>query len=111
MKKSRVILISVVIFVTIWTGFLIRPQVPSEISGLRIGASVESVQSSLSWIKADAKDHNKTWWSGGRHQHRAGVTYRWSFDITFDEEGRLTKIDGRSYNDVTGILDKTYKLP
>ena len=89
---------------------MVRARVPQEILDIWLGQSVDAVRQAIPWLAWDSKDFNHTWLSGTASQSRLGVKYRWVFSVDLDHAGRVIHIDGRSYNEFMGLLDRKYNL-
>lgn len=110
--KKLVLLLLAVVFIGCPSGlWLAKARVPQAWQTLRIGDTVAAVRAKVPELKACEKDGGLgLWYHASRDVSRLGVSYRWRMDVTFDENGQLLYIDGRSYNDLTGLLDSDFKL-
>lgn len=89
---------------------LVRARVPADWRSLQTGDTIAEARTKVPELKPDSKDGGlNTWYHACRGIRQSGIEYHWDMDVDFDARGRLLRLDGRSYNDLCGILDSRYR--
>ena len=112
MKKIALLVFGFALLGCLVFALMARAQPPKAWRSLRVGDTIQDAVAKVPELRPNGKDGGMNqWYSAGCDVRRLGITYRWRMDVTFDEQGLLTHIDGRSYNDLAGPLDGTIRLP
>jgi len=89
---------------------LVRARVPADWRSLRAGDTIPEAQAKVPELRPDMKDGGmNAWYHAHRGIRQFGIEYHWDMDVDFDARGRLLCLNGRSCNDLCGILDSRYR--
>lgn len=112
MNKIALLVSLAVLLICLSLGLMARAQPPTAWRSLQVGDTIWEAKAKVPELMRDSKDGGlNQWYNAIRSVQRLGVTYQWYMDVHFDKQGRLERIDGRSYNKLTGLLDGVIQLP
>jgi len=89
----------------------VPPQPPETWQSLRAGDTIEQAIGKVPELELHPKDGAmRQWYHAHGEVRQVGVVHKWHMDVTFDEQGLLARVDGRSGNDARAA-NAEFRLP
>jgi hypothetical protein len=105
MKRLSLALLCIALIVGVAVAWFARPPIPEVWNSLQIGESIAAVRAKIPELK---QYDDRMFVANGQVSEHWGVTYTWGAYLHFDDAARLVRFEGRSRNEITGLLDTQF---
>jgi hypothetical protein len=105
MKRLSLAFLCIVLAAGAVAAWYARPPIPELWNSLQIGESIAAVRAKIPELK---QYDERMFVANGPVTTHWGVTYTWGAYLHFDDAARLVRFEGRSRNEITGLLDTQF---